>query len=308
MRRGASVSQLLADEFGAAGGADHAGVVDAGHGTDPQALERAKVRQVWRMRVSAARMGAHNPRRMASATRLRPPGRAALPCSRGRRAPSGRRGRLLRAAKAARDVAALEATVDHMAEAAADADRLDGHRCNSGAQLVPPLVPMLKCGQRALEQARNDRADRVAIVEHDIGVLSLRSRSISARERRVIRIEEAARDARRSLPHRALRPAVERLAVEGGGRAQLRRRLARDRARLPDGSRFTSITVREIAVRIDRSRRDQRRSRRAARSTSRRPCARARARRGAFSDLGRDVRARMRQAHHEGRIAADDLR
>ena len=135
-------------------------------------------------------------------------------------------------------------------------------------------------GQGALEQARNDRADRVAIVDHDIGVLRAQPLDLRA-ECRVIRIEEAGATLGDLFRIRLGARRVERLAVEGGGGAQLRRRLARierDAGR-DRGSRRSPCGRSPCG---SPSRRDRRRNRRAARSTNRRPCARARARRGRF--------------------------
>src|SRR5688572_5865119 len=80
-------------------------------------------------------------------------------------------------------------------------------------------------GQLALEQARDTRADRMAIVEHDPGMEVAQALKLR-RQRLVVRVEPPSASGRDA---RGVRPpplAVERLAVEGRGRAQLRGRLA----------------------------------------------------------------------------------
>ena len=107
------------------------------------------------------------------------------------------------------------------------------------------------------------------------GRAAARSRRGAPRDRD----RRSGRGARRSPPASGSVPgSIERLAVEGVGRAQSGRRLSR-----------IERHAGRVAVHVDDGARDRRadtvaprsaRSRRAARSTNRRPCARARARRG----------------------------
>ena len=102
--------------------------------------------------------------------------------------------------------------------------------------------------QLALEQARDARADRMGVVEHDARD-ARRAAARSRPQRLRDRARNSARGARRSRPRRAPRPRDRAARRRRSSSGRARSSPGRDRARRRTGSRFTSMTVRESAVR-----------------------------------------------------------
>ncbi len=148
---------------------------------------------------------------------------------------------LRRPAVVAGDPAALEAAVGDVAEAALRHHGLEplAQRRRAGAAVIGAEI---EDRQLALEEPRDDGADRVAVVEQGIAVRGLHPRDLVG-ERPVVGVEAGAAALLDLVRVWLLALAVERLAGEGGGRAQARRGLAR----VERGARRVAVDVDDVA-------------------------------------------------------------
>lgn len=144
------------------------------------------------------------------------------------------------------DPAALEAPVAYRAGAAAAAQALYRIDQAWGAAAVV-VAADIELRQFAIEQMRDERADRMRVVDHDLRVLRAQPCNLVGK-RCVVRVEPARATQRDLRLIRSSAIDIQRLIVEGGERAQTGGVLARIQ-RCPLGSRLTSMTEREIAVR-----------------------------------------------------------
>ena len=150
MRSGASVSQLLA-ESSVPRAARMTRVLSMrvmGVSSQVRGEGEAGVRGSG-VSVGAHRRGVGRRRRRGGQLSRSTAASGLVACSRGRPVPSGRRGRRARAGRSARVIQPpLKRPLTTWLKPAAAADAARSPRCSAGAQLAPPLVPMLKCRQR----------------------------------------------------------------------------------------------------------------------------------------------------------------